>query len=184
DGLVASRCVRAPRRPPPQGGPRVVGRRSRARAEWERSRSSQRAAQRTRVRRGPRRVARLRLARGMGAGPAGRARRADARRSGLVLPSVARRSGRGVVGGAGRPERAHPRVRPRMGRTRATRRGAAPGRQSVTSTAMEPYAAAAVAYDLFYRHKDYRAEVSEVAAIVDARAPGARSVLDVGCGTG
>jgi SAM-dependent methyltransferase len=49
---------------------------------------------------------------------------------------------------------------------------------------MEPYGAAAHVYDLFYRDKDYRGEVAEVAAIVEARRPGAHSVLDVGCGTG
>lgn len=49
---------------------------------------------------------------------------------------------------------------------------------------MEPYTAAARAYDLLYQHKDYRGEVDEVAALVEARRPGATSVLDVGCGTG
>lgn len=49
---------------------------------------------------------------------------------------------------------------------------------------MEPYTAAARAYDIFYRDKDYRGETDEVAAIVEARRPGATSVLDVGCGTG
>jgi SAM-dependent methyltransferase len=49
---------------------------------------------------------------------------------------------------------------------------------------MEPYGAAARAYDLFYRDKDYRGEVEELARMVEARRPGARSVLDVGCGTG
>jgi SAM-dependent methyltransferase len=48
----------------------------------------------------------------------------------------------------------------------------------------EPYGASARAYDLFYRLKDHAAEVDEIAAIVDARVPGARRVLDVGCGTG
>ena len=51
-------------------------------------------------------------------------------------------------------------------------------------SATDPYGAAARAYDLFYRSKDYAAEVDELAAIVDARVPGARAVLDVGCGTG
>jgi SAM-dependent methyltransferase len=48
----------------------------------------------------------------------------------------------------------------------------------------EPYTAAARVYDLFYRDKDYQGEVEEVVRIVEARRPGARSVLDVGCGTG
>lgn len=47
-----------------------------------------------------------------------------------------------------------------------------------------PYNAAARAYDLFYRDKDYEGEVDELVGIVEARRPGARSVLDVGCGTG
>jgi len=49
---------------------------------------------------------------------------------------------------------------------------------------VEPYRDAARVYDLFYAEKDYRAEVAEVAEIVEARCPGARSLLDVGCGTG
>ena len=48
----------------------------------------------------------------------------------------------------------------------------------------QPYGAAARAYDLFYRDKDYEREVEELVGIIDARRPGARSVLDVGCGTG
>ena len=49
---------------------------------------------------------------------------------------------------------------------------------------MEPYRRAAHAYDLFYQDKDYRGEVEEIAGLVEAHRPGARSVLDVGCGTG
>jgi SAM-dependent methyltransferase len=49
---------------------------------------------------------------------------------------------------------------------------------------VEPYTAAARAYDVLYADKDYRGEVDEIVAIVDARRPGATSVLDVGCGTG
>jgi SAM-dependent methyltransferase len=49
---------------------------------------------------------------------------------------------------------------------------------------VEPYTATARAYDLLYHDKDYRGEVDEIAVLVDARRPGATSVLDVGCGTG
>jgi SAM-dependent methyltransferase len=49
-----------------------------------------------------------------------------------------------------------------------------------------PYARAADAYDLIYDGigKDYEAESRDVAAAVRARHPGARSLLDVACGTG
>jgi SAM-dependent methyltransferase len=49
---------------------------------------------------------------------------------------------------------------------------------------MEPYTATARAYDVLYRDKDYRGEVDEIVSLVEARRPGATSVLDVGCGTG
>jgi SAM-dependent methyltransferase len=49
---------------------------------------------------------------------------------------------------------------------------------------VEPYTATARAYDVLYAGKDYRGEADEVVAIVDARRPGATSLLDVGCGTG
>ncbi|MEX1009483.1 MAG: class I SAM-dependent methyltransferase [Acidimicrobiia bacterium] len=49
---------------------------------------------------------------------------------------------------------------------------------------MEPYRAAAAAYDLFYRDKDYEGEVDEIACLVETYRPDAQSVLDVGCGTG
>ena len=49
---------------------------------------------------------------------------------------------------------------------------------------MEPYRDAAPAYDVFYQEKDYRGEVDEIVRLVEERRPGARSVLDVGCGTG
>jgi len=39
-------------------------------------------------------------------------------------------------------------------------------------------------YDLFYDWKDYRAESEKIRDIVTARNPGARTVLDVACGTG
>lgn len=48
----------------------------------------------------------------------------------------------------------------------------------------DPYGRAARAYDLFYREKDYEAEAGAVVALVEQYSPGARSLLDVGCGTG
>ncbi|MFI5046717.1 MAG: class I SAM-dependent methyltransferase [Acidimicrobiia bacterium] len=48
----------------------------------------------------------------------------------------------------------------------------------------DPYVAAARVYDLFYEDKDYGAEAGAVIALAEQYAPGARSVLDVGCGTG
>ena len=39
-------------------------------------------------------------------------------------------------------------------------------------------------YDLFYDWKDYRAEAEKVRELVAARNPGARTLLDVACGTG
>jgi len=39
-------------------------------------------------------------------------------------------------------------------------------------------------YDLFYVQKDYAAESAYVAKLIGSVAPGARSLLDVGCGTG
>src|SRR5215470_9142770 len=48
----------------------------------------------------------------------------------------------------------------------------------------DPYVAAARAYDLFYKQKDYRAEAGAVVALVEQYSPGARSLLDVACGTG
>lgn len=48
------------------------------------------------------------------------------------------------------------------------------------------YGRSADAYDLIYDGigKDYRAEATEVAALVRDRRPGARTLLDVACGTG
>ncbi|MGQ0608373.1 MAG: class I SAM-dependent DNA methyltransferase [Chloroflexota bacterium] len=39
-------------------------------------------------------------------------------------------------------------------------------------------------YDLFYEWKDYRAEAEKIREIVASRAPTARTLLDVACGTG
>jgi SAM-dependent methyltransferase len=39
-------------------------------------------------------------------------------------------------------------------------------------------------YDLVYSFKDYERETAHIEAVVRARAPGARTLLDVGCGTG
>lgn len=49
-----------------------------------------------------------------------------------------------------------------------------------------PYEHSATAYDVLHAAagKDYAAEAGEVAARIRARRPGARSVLDVACGTG
>jgi SAM-dependent methyltransferase len=39
-------------------------------------------------------------------------------------------------------------------------------------------------YDLFYREKDYRSEAEYVARLIRQRAPSARRILELGCGTG
>jgi SAM-dependent methyltransferase len=49
---------------------------------------------------------------------------------------------------------------------------------------MQPFTGSARAYDLFYREKDYRGEAEEVARLVAGHRPDARSLLDIGCGTG
>jgi SAM-dependent methyltransferase len=50
---------------------------------------------------------------------------------------------------------------------------------------MGEYARAAEFYDLLYAaQKDYGAEVETLAALIRERRPGARRLLDVGCGTG
>jgi SAM-dependent methyltransferase len=54
----------------------------------------------------------------------------------------------------------------------------------VSDSATDPYLGAARAYDLFYEAKDYAAESSAVVALAEQYAPGARTLLDVGCGTG
>jgi SAM-dependent methyltransferase len=39
-------------------------------------------------------------------------------------------------------------------------------------------------YDLLYSVKDYHAEANYVCSLIDKFAPGAKSILDIGCGTG
>lgn len=39
-------------------------------------------------------------------------------------------------------------------------------------------------YDFFYERKDYEAEAAYVARLIHDRAPAARALLDIGCGTG
>jgi SAM-dependent methyltransferase len=46
------------------------------------------------------------------------------------------------------------------------------------------FAATAELYDLIYGHKDYAAEVASIRAVIDRERPGARTILDVACGTG
>ena len=48
------------------------------------------------------------------------------------------------------------------------------------------YTSSAHVYDLIYAGlgKDYAAEAAELRSLISGRAPGARSVLDVACGTG
>lgn len=49
---------------------------------------------------------------------------------------------------------------------------------------MSAFAAYARYYDLLYRGKNYEAESAYVAGLLHAYAPGARTILDIGCGTG
>lgn len=49
---------------------------------------------------------------------------------------------------------------------------------------MTPFELYALYYDLLYRDKDYRAEAEYVSALLREVAPGAKSVLELGCGTG
>ena len=51
----------------------------------------------------------------------------------------------------------------------------------MTSTA---YAQSAAIYDLIYDFKDFPATTARLRELIDTYAPGARSILDVGCGTG
>ena len=50
--------------------------------------------------------------------------------------------------------------------------------------ARDVYARSAPFYDLFHSDLDYGAEADRLHRLVESRAPGARSLLDVGCGTG
>lgn len=49
---------------------------------------------------------------------------------------------------------------------------------------MSVFARYARCYDLLYRDKDYAAEARFVDRLIQTHAPGARSILDLGCGTG
>ena len=49
---------------------------------------------------------------------------------------------------------------------------------------MSVFARYARYYDLLNREKDYSAEVDYVRRLIDIHAPGARSILELGCGTG
>jgi SAM-dependent methyltransferase len=49
---------------------------------------------------------------------------------------------------------------------------------------MNPFGAYAHYYDLLYQSKDYAKEVAYVSRIVERWAPGAKNLLDLGCGTG
>jgi SAM-dependent methyltransferase len=51
----------------------------------------------------------------------------------------------------------------------------------MTSTA---YAQSAALYDLIYDFKDFPATTDRLRELIEAHSPGARSILDVGCGTG
>jgi SAM-dependent methyltransferase len=46
------------------------------------------------------------------------------------------------------------------------------------------YTETAELYDLFYEWKDYAGEAEKLHSLIDARAPAARTLLDVACGTG
>ena len=46
------------------------------------------------------------------------------------------------------------------------------------------FSSTAELYDIIYGFKDYAAETAKIRAVIEAEHPGARSVLDVACGTG
>jgi SAM-dependent methyltransferase len=46
------------------------------------------------------------------------------------------------------------------------------------------FAATAELYDIVYGFKDYAAEVAKIRTVIDAERPGARTILDIACGTG
>ncbi|HEY1551431.1 MAG TPA: class I SAM-dependent methyltransferase [Kofleriaceae bacterium] len=46
------------------------------------------------------------------------------------------------------------------------------------------FSSTAELYDIIYGHKDYAAEVATIRAVIDRERPGARSILDVACGSG
>src|SRR5688572_22745903 len=48
--------------------------------------------------------------------------------------------------------------------------------------AMTPYTKSAIVYDALFRRKDYRRATRSLVRIVKQFAPGAASLLDVGCG--
>jgi SAM-dependent methyltransferase len=49
---------------------------------------------------------------------------------------------------------------------------------------MSAFAAYSQYYDLIYRDKDYKGEVAYLDKIINSFSPGARSILELGCGTG
>ena len=49
---------------------------------------------------------------------------------------------------------------------------------------MDAFGAYARYYDLLYRDKDYPAEARYLHELIQRHAPGAQSILDLGCGTG
>ena len=149
----------------------VLGRRAACSAAGDRLSSSTRSAARSSTRGRPTSTC-SELAARVAWASARRARRAD--ELGPVSYSVRWHGDRvallwDVPAGAERP---YPRPRRRVVDRRASRRDAARTRRVTryASTRMEPYRAAAPAYDLFYRDKDYHGEVDEIARLVEAPA--------------
>lgn len=58
------------------------------------------------------------------------------------------------------------------------------GDGTVQGEAASAYLATAEWYDRFYRFKDYEGEAARLVGLVSQRHPGARTLLDVACGTG